>query len=216
MTVFIKLGGCNGSGKTSVARELIKLVSALPTRRKGDAKPTGYRGEVPGEDPFVPVWVMGRYETACGGMDAFPNKEIVRELWAHNMRKEGIVFGEGLIFGKTYGYIGETLMKNKVLLRDVETLWAFMGTPFDECVERVNARRAFAALQKGKEPTPFDPEKTMRMTYTIMERLEEGVRSGKYPINGEVLNLGYSPGRQPATDAKKLLKKALEMYHAHG
>lgn len=216
MTIFIKLGGCNGSGKTSVARELMKLVGAHPTRRAGDAKPTGYRGEAPGVEPYVPVWIMGRYETACGGMDGINNKEALRELWHHNMKKDGIVFGEGLIFGKTYGYIGERLMADRVLLRDVQTLWAFMGTPFDECVERVEARRAVAALRKGQEPKPFDPEKTMRMTYTIMERLEEGVRSGKYPINGEVMNLGYSPGRQPSTDAKKLLKKALEMHHADG
>lgn len=211
MTIFVKLGGCNGSGKTSVVRSVIEQLKLEPLHDH-NRKIEAYAASVDNVD----FYVLGSYANTCGGMDSLPNKEKIRALFHKYTRRHGIVIGEGLIFGKTYGYIGERLVAEKRLLEDVKTLWAFMGTPFDECAERVVVRRLAAAALKGKEATPFDPERTMRLTYTIMERLEEGVRSGKYPINGEVMRLEYKPGRQPSTDAKKLLKKALEMYHAHG
>lgn len=208
MTIFVKLGGCNGSGKTGVVRAVLGITKATPYQT--DAKKVfAYRGAW----AEVPVWVLGSYLTACGGMDSMGLKEDLRALFHDYVNKPGIIIGEGLIFGKTYGYFGEWLYEHQTKKR--KTLWAFMGTPFEECAERVENRRFVAAGLKGKKATPFDPERTMRQTFTIMERLEAGVRNGKYPIDGEVLRLEYKPGRQPATHAKQLLKKALEMHNAN-
>lgn len=152
--IVVKIGGCNGSGKTSMVRALIALVKAEPYVAKlGDKRPTGYYAK------NSRTRILGSYETECGGMDTIGNKEEIRAL-LHNcvdsLPNEVIIF-EGLITGKTYGYIGELSERKE---QKGSWIYAFMDTPFDICVDRVNQRRT----ARGTD-TPVSAERTMRPTY---------------------------------------------------
>ena len=211
MTTVIKLGGVNGSGKTTIAREVIKLANATPTRRAlASGKPTTvYIGEYSG----LRVCVLGSYENACGGMDTISNKDDRFDLVKAVAQSKGcdIVFFEGLITGKTYGALGE-LSEQHVNKGKAVWLYAFMDTAFDECVARVLKRR----LEAGNT-APFDPQRTMRSTYrscvSLLNKLTGGyVQRGAPPMQHPTHVIKST--RKPATEARKLLDRAVEMYHA--
>jgi len=150
--IVIKLGGTNGSGKSTLARAIIKAKAMKPVHNEA-GKITGYAGG---------GWlVLGRYETACGGMDTLPDKHVVRATIEAALKSGAeVVFFEGLITGKTYGAIGEISER-----ADGNTwVYAFMDTPFEECVRRVYERR-----QAAGNSSLFDPERTMRPTYRSVE-----------------------------------------------
>jgi hypothetical protein len=184
--VVIKLGGCNGSGKSSVARALLEKYKMAPCEHK-NGKPYVYGGNGPQGHR---VFVLGRYETACGGMDGISDKEERLELVRRYAYDEvtgdkGIVFYEGLITGKTYGAMGalsdEPGQKGR-------WLYAFMDTPFEVCVERVKQRRYEAAMAKGLGITEatahqeaLDAERTMRPTFKSIISTEQRARAAGHP-----------------------------------
>jgi len=152
--IVVKLGGTNGSGKTSIARALMEMMGQSIARHHG-GKIQAYSGKVEGR-----VWaILGNYENVCGGMDTISDKNIRLAMvrhWAENAHVD-VVFFEGLITGKTYGAFGAMSEEPQHIGK---WLYAFMDTPFEECVARVTQRRQ----AKGNE-APFDAERTMRPTY---------------------------------------------------
>lgn len=157
MTTVVKLGGTNGSGKTSVARALLE---AMDNRHKNpvSGKPTNYFGTING----LRWSVLGSYETVCGGMDTISDKHVRLQIIEREMAhmQNDAVFFEGLITGKTYGAIGAlSEVKNHC-----KWIYAFMDTPFDVCVARVQARRLAAG-----NTTPFNPQRTMLPTYKAVQ-----------------------------------------------
>lgn len=211
MPTIIKLGGVNGSGKTTVARAIIKAAHALPAQWAGNKKtPNMYVGDYQGHE----VLVLGSYETACGGMDTISDKDerLAMVKWAaESAAKGGIVFFEGLITGKTYGALGA--LSEEHYAKGWPWLYAFMETPFDVCVERVLARRK--AAERVEDPDkPFDPERTMRPTYESCLHLWEklsGVRTGRTPVPlyHKVQTLRHIVS--PVTLAHALLTRAVQM-----
>lgn len=158
MTVVVKLGGTNGSGKTSVARALISSMYMLPAEHRllSGKKTLVYSG---------PEWVvLGSYKNSCGGMDTISDKFDRQQLVRQEIDAGApVIFFEGLITGKTYGAFGamsdEPAQKGK-------WIYAFMDTPFDVCVRRVMRRRMVAAQAKGIPCcASFNAERTMRPTY---------------------------------------------------
>lgn len=208
MKSVIKLGGCNGSGKTTVARAVMELTSAQPLKWSGTRKdPNHYVGDYEGRE----VLILGSYAATCGGMDSISDKHerLAFIKWAvRTAAKGGIVFFEGLMTGKTYGAIGayseHTWEKDQA-----RWLYAFMGTPFEQCTERVLKRRAAAG-----NSAPFDPERTMRSTFNSCQHLYEklrGERVGRTPIPTYHATMLLQPNKKPATLAKLLLDRALEL-----
>ncbi len=216
MFVVIKLGGCNGSGKTSVARALIELIGARgPAGHDLPKNKVYYQGKSP---KGIDTHVLASYAKVCGGMDTISDKEDRYELVSEHCKPGHIVFFEGLITGKTYGALGQLsemhvngFGKNKGVW-----LYAFMDTPFEECVRRTEQRRAEAAAAKGRAPALLDPERTLRPTFNSCQHLYEklkGTRLAKvgpqpYPHPTIILNHKHSPARL----AKALLERAETLY----
>lgn len=204
MFTVIKLGGVNGSGKTSVAREVIKLTHATPID-EGLRKIQFYDGVYEG----LPVAILGSYANACGGMDTIGDKDDRFALVKNMAKPPGIVLFEGLITGKTYGALG-ALSEQHVNAKAGRWLYAFMDTPFSVSAERVVQRRLAAG-----NTTPFDPERTMWSTYESCRRLESYLRgeaTGRIEVmQHPVISLNHK--RKPATLAKNLLDRALEIHH---
>lgn len=210
MKVIIKLGGVNGSGKTSVATALIKAINpeVLPYKLASGKTTELRRGLHNG----LPVYILGKYATACGGMDTISDKfdrfDMITDIAAK--REDCIIFFEGLITGKTYGALGE-LSEVHIKRKRARWLYAFMDTPFDVAADRVRQRRAIAGNH-----SPFDPERTMRSTYDACVRLESYLRGdavGKVPVKVQpVISLPHK--QKPIMLARKLMTRARELYDA--
>lgn len=207
MFTVIKLGGTNGSGKSSVAKALLKLVSAeeRPAKLASGKVSKVYIADHAG----LQVTILGKYDNACGGMDSISDKEDRFKLVKLAVSSPGIVFFEGLITGKTYGALGE-LSEQHYKRKVGRWLYAFMDTPFDVCVERVGQRRAAA----GKGMEGFDPERTMRPTFNSCLHLAEklmGTRVGRTPVPSYHHVMMLDHRKKPATLAKQLLARAMEI-----
>lgn len=208
MFVVVKMGGCNGSGKTSVARALMKHIGIDDTRSFAGAhkREAHYVGEY--ED--VEVVVLGSYENVCGGMDTISDKEDRLALIKKHCKPGRIIFFEGLITGKTYGAIGQ-LSEQHVNKKKGRWLYAFPDTPFETCVERVLARR-----QAAGNDAPFDPERTLRPTFdsctSLLRKIrqEQAAKIGKQPMAHPTHV--FKHGQKPAAIAKKLLADALRLH----
>lgn len=193
MFTVVKIGGCNGSGKTSIVRGVLSHIGCTPGI---GSKVSGYKF------PYdtATVAVLGDYspERACGGMDTITDKDQRLGLVKSNARDGQIVFYEGLITGKTYGAMGALSDRQKG-----HWIYAFMDTPFEVCVERVLQRRK----AKGND-APFDPERTMRPTFKSCASVAARAAAEGHRV------VMIDHRLKPATAAKKLLTLALEHYHA--
>jgi energy-coupling factor transporter ATP-binding protein EcfA2 len=139
------LRGTHGSGKSTLVRS---LVYAHPHARLGQGRrPDGYRLEVSGLDR--PVFVVGQYETTCGGCDGIQPYSLI---WprVEQYAADGHVLFEGALVSSSYGNIGRA----SEAYGD-RFVFAFMGTPLEECLRRVAARRA----ARG-DARPLDPKNT--------------------------------------------------------
>jgi len=196
--MIVKIGGVNGSGKTSLMRGLMDIWPFVPVPvnpAKVGGKVARYEALI--KEPelmahlFSKVVVLGDYRNVCGGMDTISDKEIryaMVESWVTD--KKALVLFEGLITGKTYGALGALSEKSAV-----PWLYAYMDTPFDVCVQRVLQRRAAAG-----NTAPFDPERTMRPTYKSCHSTAARAKSLGHPVH--MVNHKLNPTRA----AKELLK----------
>ena len=172
MTIVVKLGGTNGSGKTSVAKALLNM---MKDKYATDSKDVDHNLPAPCKVAYYTgrldrkMWsVLGDYRNVCGGMDTISDKLERLKLVRYVAEKHAdVTFFEGLITGKTYGAFGAMSEEPQHKGR---WIYAFMDTPFEVCVERVKARRYAAARAKGlPQPPLLDAERTMRPTYKSVQ-----------------------------------------------
>lgn len=155
-----QLRGTNGSGKTHVARYLLEESKAKPILYMG-RKVRAYQGQLDG----YPLFILGSYETACGGCDTISSVQEVADLLRLLMTQNddpyvydvdgtnGIVFFEGLMISHMLGTVG-TMQAN---LGKQNNVLAFLDTPLDKCIEHVMTRRMLR-----KDERPFDPKNVIK------------------------------------------------------
>ena len=153
MSTVISLRGTNGAGKSTMVRNFMERMGQ-PTRKLGlDGKLAGYMFT---RTDTSKVFVLGRYETACGGLDAtysYPGAadDLCQDI-VDCANSPGDVVCEGVVALSSYGIgrlqtLAETL---KTFHHNI--VFALLDTPEEICIERVQARR----LAKGNLK-PFDP-----------------------------------------------------------
>lgn len=156
-SLIVKLHGTSGSGKTTVARELMQGGHVVPVLNPANRKVESYiltRPELKGI-----IAILGPYTATCGGLDSISNVNTHIELLM-SWGQAGHVFYEGLLGSEYYGRIGAASEQ----FGD-RHLFAFLDTPIDLCVERVKARR----LAKGNTK-PLNEDNT-RGRVAKIERL---------------------------------------------
>lgn len=190
MTV-IKIGGTSGSGKSTLVRGIFSISKFVDKRygERGKVLVNEYRYK------RVPLYILGSYENVCGGMDGISDKEERLRLIKQYIDKPGITIFEGLIVGGTYGEIGALSEAQKGAW-----LYAFMGTPYEECVKRVLKRRKAAGNDK-----PFDPEKTLKGKLRACESVAARAHTEGHHIHWVNHLL------KPEESAKHLLDAALKL-----
>jgi hypothetical protein len=141
--------GTSGSGKTTIVRELLRYSGATPVQWAGK-KPVLYQGQM----MSVPLWVIGSYQTTCGGCDTIDSVHKVAELLVPLMNDPGpgIVIYEGLMISHMIGTVGAAVKPY-----GQRHVMAFLDTPLQTCLDRVRARRLAAGQTK-----PLNVENTTK------------------------------------------------------
>lgn len=138
--MIFNLRGTNGSGKSTVAHNLLKTTKAEPLEfwpKARKPKPKAYGGTYKG----VPIAILGSYETVCGGMDTITDINDARDLIVQYGQDERfpIVFYEGLFISHCLGTVAKGI--DEAGLRD-RLHMAYLDTPLAVSLERVHKRRA--------------------------------------------------------------------------
>jgi hypothetical protein len=107
--MIFNLRGTSGSGKGWVIEQWFKEFPGKPHfGTLGPRRPEAYRCDVPGVK--APVYVLGPYNTPCGGCDAIqPYDNVITLL--NKYGDKGHVLFEGMIIAGAYGRVGEALEK---------------------------------------------------------------------------------------------------------
>lgn len=139
MTIMT-LRGTSGSGKSTVAFTLLKK---FPHEKILDEKGKilGYRVDAGLKKP---IYLVGKYETACGGTDAINTQKESADRAIRWHEAGGHVIMEGLL-------LSGGGPKAEVTVRTTATgdyVHAFLDTPLETCLDRVRARRAAAGNDK--------------------------------------------------------------------
>lgn len=148
--MIVNLRGTHGSGKSTVARWFLycypsQLITGLSP--KGRLRVEGHRVNVTGWDK--PLYLVGPYAQTCGGCDLVrPYDEIWRRVTDY--AELGHVLFEGSLICSSVGSIGRGLAQR------MDTVVAYLNTPLDVCIERIQERRALAGTVK-----PYNPKETV-------------------------------------------------------
>lgn len=122
------------------------------------------------------IRVLGRYETACGGLDAIKETRKPGQQGFHNTRK-GIRMLAEIGHVVCEGVLWSTVFKSSDLiakeLPQHHFIFAMLDTPAEVCIHRVQKRR----LEKGNEK-PFNPEELLSKVEQIGRRQEDLKQAG--------------------------------------
>lgn len=155
--MIVNIRGTSGSGKSTLVHRFLQEFKGEPISLILDnwkkPKVVAYRCNTPNDvfvsytgfvkvTPVIPTYVIGRYETQCGGCDAMSYKGShtdIEELVRGAAEKGNVIF-EGLT-------ISSTITRWLNISKDFpgQMVWAFMDTPEEVCYERIIAR-------SGREP----------------------------------------------------------------
>jgi len=184
MKCIIKLHGTSGSGKTTVARELMKDADMVRTiLNPASRKPEAYEVRWLYKNP---LFILGPYTATCGGLDSLSNVDDHIRLLQH-YAEIGHVFYEGLLGSEYYGRIGKVSEAY-----GNAHIFAFLDTPIEVCLARVQARR----LARGNTK-PLNPANTVgrvakieRLRYRLENEFKRPTRTITYlsPAT-EILNI---------------------------
>jgi hypothetical protein len=165
--VILNLRGTSGSGKTTVVRG---LMAKFPINEVvgEEKKPYGYEcrpdrtGLAPYDSPVADapnLYIVGSYKNTCGGCDGIDTQDEICNRVRFFAPQGDVVF-EGLLISHLYSrYLN--LDREMAKLHGQRTIWAFLDTPLELCLERVKTRRDERAALKGKEASPFNPDNTI-------------------------------------------------------
>lgn len=188
------LRGTNGSGKTFVARALIKETKAEPCEYTDKGKIRSYMGKLHSHEPDGhyehPIIFLGSYENQCGGCDTIPSVNIVADMLRSYMRDpkmaNGLVFYEGLMISHMIGTVGAAAREF-----GHDHVMGFLSTPLDVCVARVRSRR----VERG-ELSEFDPKNVVadhpRVSKARLNAISQGFTVVDVPYENAVgFTLGF-------------------------
>jgi len=153
----INVRGTSGSGKTTVARGQMTMgdVIPLPGDEGTAKKPEAYSIATQGK-PLL--YLIGSYENVCGGCDGVPTQdEICRRV--RKYAPMGDVLMEGLLMSHLFSRYRD--LDRELHAQGIPFIWAFLDTPLEVCLDRVQARRNARFALKGGVQKPFNPKNTI-------------------------------------------------------
>lgn len=148
---IISLRGTSGSGKSTVVHQLLGHAKYHPLVVDFDAKdrPMNYQVML-GARNTVPLYIIGRYTSPCGGCDTIQNytDELMERI--PRFHELGHVLFEGLLVSGGYGRLGIWSQRY-----EDDFIFAYLDTPLETCLKRIQQRRT----ARGDE-RPLNPKNT--------------------------------------------------------
>ena len=137
MSRLVHIRGASGSGKTHLAREVMRHCGT-PVRWKigGRQKPIALTF------PAVNLAVVGHYDVTCGGADTIKSKDKCCEVVDEALARGFNVLVEGIFLAV------ELHRTVELAARGVDRHDVFLDIPMADCIDSVQARR----VADGKEP----------------------------------------------------------------
>jgi len=157
--VIINIRGTSGSGKTTAVRGIMAMYPAeaiviLGSRKVPEAYELRPHDLTPnGRDVQQSIYAIGSYENVCGGCDKIKTQDEICDLVRH-YNQFGHVLFEGLLLSTIFDRYNSLSRQ----LRNAQGtyVWAFLDTPAEECLRRIDGRRVERGLPSGT----LDPTKT--------------------------------------------------------
>ena len=193
--MIINLRGTNGSGKSTIVREVMGHLQMHPFFIEKRRRPIGYYSTEP------KVWVVGHYETDCGGCDTITSLDNVYDEIHHAVAKGFNVLYEGIMASGEYRRCAE-LHKTGHDIRVIA-----LDVPIETCLESIQLRRAgrtvgphppdsnalhtnsgYTEIQKK----PLDPTRTIRRLREVRSMMEHLKACGvptQWATREEALNI---------------------------
>jgi hypothetical protein len=167
--MIVILRGTSGSGKTYIVNRLMDALGAYDETLKFGPRAVhgGY------------VWhphaltILGRYETACGGCDSYSwpgAADHIEELARGQTERGHNVLFEGLMIS-SWGT--ERLRRLGPALIVIH-----IGTPLEECLAGVQARRDARAAATGRALGPLNPSNTIKKHAALLTSTRKHRREG--------------------------------------
>jgi ABC-type dipeptide/oligopeptide/nickel transport system ATPase component len=154
--MIVQIQGTSGSGKSTLVRALMKAAQRVQplTGNSGNASvEADYRLHF-GHQGRTHVYVVGKYATPCGGCDQVGSSaEVLRRVRA--FAKRGHVVFEGLLLSGGQGTLGRAMLRY-----GRGFAYAFLDTPLELCLQRVQARREARAQRTGVAAKLLNPKNT--------------------------------------------------------
>jgi hypothetical protein len=132
--VIVNLRGTNGAGKSAVAMKFIQSFASRELYgRLGPRRPEAYAVDI---NSSKPLYVLGPYQTATGGIDA-AGLDVAKVIeLATKYCVMGHVFFEGVVISTTFGAVGTWLAEK----HKEDSIVAYLDTPLEVCLDGVEAR----------------------------------------------------------------------------
>ena len=134
--MIIQIRGTSGSGKTTVMRQVMKEFQWTPHYQEGRKKPLWYKSN-------HGVYLLGHYESACGGCDTIGSARQVYNLIQEQIPRGVTIICEGLLLSEDTKWSRQ--------LPDLRVV--FLTTSLGGCLERIMMRRKKAGNDKPLNPT---------------------------------------------------------------
>jgi predicted kinase len=172
--MIIQLRGTSGSGKTTIVRTIMEGYQnsnpvCLEIAGKVRKRPAGYLlDNGPGSKH---LFVVGHYETACGGCDTLPDYDTCIQLVRDAHANGHDVLFEGLLIS------GETRRCAELHNDGLPYTVVCLNTPLQECLDSVNTRR------RAKKPDAEDVNpKNTEAKFKIVQRAAEKLAEAGVPV----------------------------------
>jgi len=137
--IICSIRGTSGSGKSTIA---FTILNNFPHEKVLDSagKVLGYKVDA---NLNHPIYLVGKYETKCGGCDAINEQQTAADRAVGFWKEGGHVLMEGLLASAA----GPKGAVTKTIQETGKACFAILTTPVETCIERVKARR----LARGDE-----------------------------------------------------------------
>lgn len=176
MTI-VNIRGTSGSGKSTLVKRYLDARPHTPVMRKlsdwKKEKIVGYLVTSGSSGMNAKTFVLGKYETSCGGCDSLSYKgshvdmeALIREYAAmgYNVLFEGLV-------------VSSTITRWVRIAQDFPNfLFAFMMTPEEECHQRIVARSGREPKRNPKNNMADYNIKYRACMHHMADRIEAGSR----------------------------------------
>lgn len=142
----VNLRGTSGSGKTTIVRNILSHGNWVKWKDPEGKKIWGYIN-------IDLRWaIVGSYENTCGGCDTIRTQDETEARIEQLLEWEFNVLFEGLLIS-TLSSRWEKFSKR--IFNKANTLFYYLDTPIDECLNRIQARR-----EAARNNRPFNPKNT--------------------------------------------------------